>query len=110
MKTQLAAQVLRIYVGEQDQFKGGPLYAQVVARLKEAGVSGVTVLHGIEGFGAHKSVHTARFLHSFEGLPVVIEAVDEPENITIALALLDELLTEALVTVQNATAIRYSKE
>jgi len=110
MKQQISAQVLTIYIGESDHYKGGPLYAAVVARLKENGIAGVTVLHGIEGFGAHGQLHTARFEVLFQGLPILIQAVDIPERITTVLALLDEMLTEALVTVHDVQAIRYMKD
>jgi len=46
MKTQYSAQILKVYVGEGDQYHGGPLYAALVVRLREAGIAGVTVLHG----------------------------------------------------------------
>lgn len=110
MKHQFSAQVLTIYVGEGDQWRGGPLYAAVVERLKEAGIAGVTVLHGIEGYGAHRRVHTQRIEVLFQGLPVVIEAVDTPEHIAAALPLLDGMITEGLVTLHDVTAIRYVRD
>lgn len=110
MRTEVKAQVLTVYVGEQDHYGGGPLYAAVVERLKEAGIAGVSVLHGIEGYGAHGKLHTARIEVLFQSLPVIIEAVDLPERIKIALSLLDETLTEALVTVHDVTAIRYNND
>ena len=110
MRTQVQAKVLRIYVGEQDHQGGGPLYAVIVERLKECGIAGVSVLKGVEGYGAHGKLHTARIEVLFQGLPVIIEAVDVPERIDIALPMLDELLVEALVTVHDVTAIRYNKD
>ena len=110
MRTQTTAQVLRVYIGEQDQYRGGPLYAAIVGRLKELGVAGVTVIHGTEGYGAHKQLHTVRFENLFQGLPMLVEAVDEPDRIGIAVAALDEMIVEGLVTIQDVTAIRYVKD
>jgi PII-like signaling protein len=110
MRQKIQAQVLTIYVGEQDHYQGGPLYATIVERLKEAGIAGATVLHGAEGYGAHGHLHTDRILVLFEGLPMVIQAVDIPERINTALALLDEIIGEGLVTVQDVQAIRYNKD
>ena len=76
---------------------------------KDAGLAGVTVLPGIEGYGTHRRVHTERIEVLFQGLPVVIQAVDTPDKVAAALPLLDEMLTEALVTVQDVQAIRYTK-
>lgn len=110
MKQQFEAQVLTIYVGESDHRHGGSLYAEIVAVLKENGIAGVTVLHGIEGYGAHRQLHTTRLEVLFQGLPIMVQAVDTPEHISTALALLDALLTESLVTVSDVHAIRYYKE
>lgn len=110
MKHQTKAQVLRVYVGEQDQFHGGPLYAAVVTRLKEIGIAGVTVIHGMEGYGAHKQLHTTRFENLFQGLPMLIEAVDVADRISIAVAALDEMIVEGLITIQDVDAIRYVKD
>lgn len=102
--------MLRVYIGEDDRWRGGLLYPAIVSKLKEAGIAGVTVLRGIEGFGSHARLHTARIDALFQGLPVVVEAVDIPERITTALALLDEMLVEALVTVQDIRAVRYIRD
>ena len=110
MKQQIKAQELTIYIGESDHWKGSPLYAVIVSKLKENGIAGVTVLHGVEGFGSSGKLHTERFEVLFQQMPIVIQAVDIPERITVALAILDELLTEALVTVHDVVAIRYIKD
>lgn len=109
MRHEFPAQVMKIYVSEQDHWHGKPLYAALVERLKQAGLAGVTVLHGIEGYGASGRLHTDRIEVLFEGLPLVIEAVDTPEKIAAALPLLDEMLTQALVTVRDVMAIVYRK-
>lgn len=110
MKQEYAAQRLTIYLSERDQWRGGPLYAALVARLHEAGIAGVTVLHGIEGYGAHGKVHTERIEVLFNGLPIVIDAVDTPERIAAALPILDEIVQDGLVTLSDVQAIRYRKD
>ena len=108
MRQVYPAQMLTLYVGAEDHWHGGPLYAALVDRLKSAGLAGVTVLHGIEGYGTHGRVHTERIEVLFQGLPLVIQAVDTPDKIAAVLPLLDSMLTEALVTVQDVQAIRYT--
>src|SRR5689334_15268579 len=110
MRKESKAQVLTVYVGEQDTWRGTPLYAAIVTRLKEAGVAGVTVLRGVEGYGAHHKIHTARIEVLFQGLPMLIEAVDLPEHIQAALPILDEMIGEGLVTIHDVVAITYAKE
>ena len=109
MKLQEAAQELNIYVGDDDQWSGGPLYAAVVERLKATGLAGASVYKGVEGYGSHGRVHSTRVEVLFEGLPVLIRVVDVPDRISAALSSLDEILTDALVTVKDVTAIRYIK-
>jgi len=110
MRTQSNAQVVKIYIGEQDTWRGKPLYAALVTRMQEAGISGVTVLRGVEGYGAHHQIHTARFEVMCQGLPMIIEAVDTPDRISSILPILDEMVTEGLVTVRDVTAITYTKD
>jgi len=82
----------------------------IVSKLKELEIAGVTVFHGIEGFGAHKQLHTTRLENLFVGLPIVVEAVDIPDRIELAAAALDEMVVEGLVTIQDLTATRYMKD
>jgi PII-like signaling protein len=109
MRSEIDAQVLTVYVGENDRYRSGLLYAAIVESLKNAGIAGVTVFQGVEGFGAHHKLHTARFESLFQGLPVVIESVDERSKIESVLPLLDLMVEEGLVTVQDVRAIRYTK-
>lgn len=110
MRKDFDAQVVTIFVGEDDKWKSGLLYPAVVERLTEAGLAGITVLQGIEGVGAHHKLHTNRFESLFQSLPVVIEAVDTREKVAEILPILDEMLVESLVTIQDIKAYRYTKE
>ena len=56
------AKLLRIFLGESDRLGRKPLYEAIVNRAKEAGLAGVTVLRGVEGFGAGSVIHKAKFL------------------------------------------------
>jgi PII-like signaling protein len=107
MKITGPAKCVRIYVGESDQWHGRPLYTAIVERLRREDVAGATVFHGIEGYGANSRIHTARILRLSEDLPVVIEVVDIAERIERILPLLDEMVTEGLVTIQDVEVIKY---
>jgi PII-like signaling protein len=64
--------LVRIFVGEDDRYAGRPLYEELVRFLREKGLAGATVLKGVEGFGAHSRIHTARILRLSQDLPIVI--------------------------------------
>jgi len=62
---------------------------------------------GIEGYGANSRIHTFRVLRLSEDLPVKIEVVDVEERIRSVLPLLDEMVSEGLITIQDAEIIKY---
>ena len=96
---------LTIYVGDADKHGRKSLHLAIVELLHDEGISGATVLHGIEGYGAHKQIHTARILDLSGDLPVVIVAVDLPEKIEAVLPKLDEMIGQGLVTTEDAQIV-----
>ena len=99
--------LLRIFVGESDLWHGRPLYQAIVERVREHGLAGATVVRGIEGFGAHSHLHTARILRLSADLPIVIEMVDTADRIEAVLPLLDEMVGEGLVTIEPVHVVTY---
>ena len=107
MKLPEEGMLLRIFVGETDQYKGKALYEQVVLKARELNLAGATVIRGIMGFGADSRMHTAKLLRLSEDLPIVIELVDTEENLHKLIPFLDEAVTEGLVTLEKARIIKY---
>ena len=99
--------LLRIFIGESDTWHGKPLYQAIVERVRREGLAGATVIRGIEGFGADSHLHTSRILRLSEDLPVVIEIVDTPERIDTILPMLDEMVSEGMVTVERVQIVSY---
>ncbi|TAM78488.1 DUF190 domain-containing protein [bacterium] len=93
-----AARLVRVYVSEGERLHGRPLYRAIVERLAADGFAGCVVFKGIEGYGSHSGLRTTRIFELSQDLPVVIEVVQEEARTTALLALLDELMTEGLVT------------
>jgi PII-like signaling protein len=107
MKIEGEGRLLRIFVGESDRWESRPLYEAIVRAAREAGLAGATVLRGLEGFGAHSRIHTAKILRLSEDLPIVIEIVDTPERIDAILPALDRMVGEGLITLENVRVIAY---
>jgi PII-like signaling protein len=107
MKIKGSGKQIKIFIGASDQWHQVPLYSAIVKRAREEGLAGATVMQGAEGFGAHSRIHTTRILRLSEDLPVVIEIVDKPERIEKFLPVLDEMVTEGLVTVQDVDIAVY---
>lgn len=107
MKLPSEAELLRIFVGENDKHQGRPLYEAIVEDARHRGLAGATVLRGMLGFGAHSRIHTAKILRISEELPMVIEIVDAPEKIAAFLPDLDGMITEGMVTLEKVRVITY---
>lgn len=74
--------ILKIYASSTDKFGSKLLYEHIVTAAKEMGISGVTVLRGIMGFGlSSKHISSSRYWELTEKLPVIIEIIDETERL-----------------------------
>lgn len=94
------AQLLRVFVGENDKHHGRPLYEVIVEEARRHGLAGATVLRGTLGYGATSAIHTAKILRLSENLPMVVEIVDSPEQIAKLLPDLEAMISEGLVTLE----------
>lgn len=108
MKQSEKGSLLRILIGEDDRYKGRPLYEQIVLKARGLKLAGATVFKGIMGFGADSLMHTSKILQLSEDMPVIIEIIDSEENINKILPFLDKTVEGGLVTLEKATIIKYS--
>ncbi len=99
---------VRVFIGEDDHWRGQPLAIAILERLRSQGFAGATVFHGVAGFGANSVLHTASILRLSEDLPVVIEIVEEASKMPELEAILDEMVGEGLVTLERVKIIRYA--
>lgn len=107
MKLPEQALMLRIFIGENDHYKGKPLYEQIVLKARELDLAGATVTRGILGFGADSRMHSSKILDLSEDLPVIIEIVDTEEKINTLMPFIDETIVEGLVTLEKMRVIKY---
>lgn len=101
---------LRIFIGEGDKWQGKPLHTVIVEKAKAAGLAGVTVFRGIEGFGASSRIHTDRILRLSSDLPVLILIIDREERILRLLPEIQSMVTSGLVTLTDVEILQYSHE
>lgn len=107
MKIEGPGKLIRIYIGEADQWHGQALFNAIVELARREGLAGATVTRGIEGFGAHSRIHTTSILRLSEDLPIKVEIIDAAERIDRFLPLLDEMVTEGLITIQDCEVVKY---
>jgi PII-like signaling protein len=100
--------LVRVFIGESDRWQHRSLETALLERLRAEHFAGATVIRGVAGFGAHSVLHTSRILRLSEDLPVLIEIVDSEEQIERLLPILDEMVTEGLVTLEKVRVLKYA--
>ena len=102
------AQMMRIYLSEEDQWNDKPLYKALVEAMRANDIAGVTVYRGILGYGAHRRIHKDKpLLHSHHG-SVMLSAIDTAEKLNAFLPLVDHMVQEGLVVFSDVDIIKYA--
>jgi uncharacterized protein len=99
--------LLRIFIGEADEYKHRPLYNAIVLRARELHLAGATVLRCTMGFGRSHHLHNANILRLSFDLPMVVEIVDTHDRIEAFVPELQGMMRRGLITVERAQIIRY---
>jgi uncharacterized protein len=99
---------LRIFVHEALRHARKPLYVAIVELARREGLAGATVFRGIEGYGLHRHLHTARLVDLSDDLPMIVEIVDTSEAIRRFLPLLDRMIPHGTATLSPVHIVKYS--
>lgn len=81
MNPDAKAKRLRIYISSTDKFEHSPLYEVLVYAAKRNGISGVTVIKGIMGYGASSEIYSTKLWELTEKVPLIVEIIDESYKI-----------------------------
>jgi PII-like signaling protein len=108
VKIEGKAKLMRIYIGESDQWQGKPLYEALVRAMRANDLAGVTVYRGILGYGAHRRVHKEKPLHLSRDLSIMLSVVDTEEKLQSFLPLVDQMVAEGLVVLSDVDIIKYA--
>jgi PII-like signaling protein len=102
------AKLVRIFVGEDDKWRGKNLYEAIVESLRANDIAGVTVYRGICGYGAHRRFHKEKRLSLSSDLPIMLSVVDEEAKIRAYLPVLEQMVQEGLVVMSDVDVIKYT--
>ena len=100
------ARLMRIYLGESDQWQGEPLYDALVKRLRSMEIAGATVYRGILGYGVKGHTHKAGALPFSRDLPIMISVVDTEEKLTRAIDAVESMMQDGIIVLSDVDVIR----
>jgi PII-like signaling protein len=100
------AKLLRVFLGEADQWHGEPLYDAIVKKLRMLEIAGATVYRGILGYGAKGHQHKRSFWHPMRDLPVMISVVDTAPKIAGAAEAIEAMLEDGLIVTSDVEMVR----
>jgi PII-like signaling protein len=102
------AKLMRVFVGEDDKWRGKNLYDAIVESLRANDMAGATVYRGISGYGAHRRFHKEKRLSLSRDLPIMVSVVDEETKIRAYLPVLEQMVQEGLVVLSDVDVIKYT--
>jgi PII-like signaling protein len=102
------AKMMRIYIGESDQWHDKPLYEALVRAMRAHDLAGVTVYRGILGYGAHRRVHKDKALHLSHDSSIMLSVIDTAEKLQGFLPIVDQMVQEGLVVLSEVDIIKYA--
>ena len=103
------AERLKIYVGENDNFEGEPVYERLLRTAQTMGMPGGTVTRGIAGFGV-RGIRTNKILRIAENMPLIVEMVANSEHVGPFLDAIKPMIAEGLVTREPVEVVFYHHE
>ncbi|MGB9692966.1 MAG: DUF190 domain-containing protein, partial [Candidatus Sumerlaeaceae bacterium] len=97
--------LLRIYIGDSDSYGNHALHEAIVYKAREMRLAGATVFKGIMGFGKNSRLRAAKFVELSPDLPIVVEIIDSKDKIESFLPIIDEMITNGLVTLEAVQVV-----
>jgi PII-like signaling protein len=102
------ARMMRIYIGESDQWQGNPLYEALVTAMRANDLAGVTVYRGILGYGAHRRVHREKPFHLSSDASIMLSVIDLETKLKEFLPVVEQMVGEGLVVLSDVEIIKYA--
>jgi PII-like signaling protein len=108
LKREGKAKLMRIFVGENDKWRGKPLYTALVESMRANDIAGVTVYQGILGYGANRRIHKDSALHLSHDRPVMLSVIDTEQKLQAYFHVLDGMVQQGLVVLSDVDVIKYT--
>jgi len=98
------ARRVRVLIGEDERYRGRPLFEAIVLEARERGLAGATVFRGFMGYAPHADIATAGIVRLAENLPVVVDIVDSHERVEAFLPFLKRAVKTGIVVSSQVEA------
>jgi PII-like signaling protein len=108
LKIEGKAQMMRIFISEEDRWKSKPLHEALVEAMRANDIAGVTVYRGILGYGAHRRIRKDKPLFSAPHSSIMLTVIDTAEKLRAFLPLVDQMVEEGLVVFSDVDIIKYA--
>lgn len=105
MLTSGKAVKVSIYLNDDAQHHGIPVYTSLLDYLFHSGVYGATVLKGVAGFGSTHQIHSAHILEISDHLPIKIEFIETREKVDSLLPELEKRAGSGIIEIQETTVV-----
>ncbi len=108
LKRQGKAKLMRIYIGENDKWRGKPLHMALIESMRANDIAGATVYQGVLGYGANRRIHKDSALHLSHDRPVMLSVVETEEKLQTFFPVLDEMIQQGLIVLSDVDIIKYT--
>jgi PII-like signaling protein len=95
------AKLVRIYLGESDEYNDECLYEAIVKKLRMMDFSGATVYRGLLGYGAKGHTHKAGRLHLSHDLPIMVSVVETPERVDELVRIVADMMQDGIIVTSD---------
>jgi PII-like signaling protein len=104
------AQLMRIFIGENEQWGGKPLYQALVESMRANDISGVTVYQGAQGYRENGEIDRDYIHLASRDRPISITVVETEDKIRAFLPLFERMAQGGLVALSEVETIRYTHD
>src|SRR5205823_1301421 len=101
--------MLRVFIGEEDNWGGEPLYRAILRMVHELGLATAAAYRGDLGYGGAGTLRTNAVADVPSYLPIIVEIVDVAEKVQALLPALQEMISEGLISVETVHVRRYGR-
>lgn len=108
VKIEGKARLMRIYIGESDQWQGKPLHEALVQAMRANDLAGVTVYRGILGYGAQSRIHRQKAFRLSSDASLMLSVIDTEEKLREFLPIVDQMVQEGIVVLSDVDIIKYA--